>query len=98
MLIFSWGEAYDFHVGDISYRFIVAKDLELKDIVYDKTQTNITNIQIESLEPGEYFWRVTATNELGKTQFSFDHIIDSKSILYPGVKRFYINPNGEVQQ
>jgi spore coat protein H len=98
-LIFNWGEAYDFHAQDISYHFMVARDLEFTDIVVDKTQTNITNIQIEALEPGKYFWRVAATNQLGKTQLPFDTIFDyTHNIQYSGLKLFSINPDGEVQE
>jgi spore coat protein H len=98
-LIFNWGEAYDFHAQDISYHFMIARDLNFTDIVVEKTQTNITNIQIEALAPGKYFWRVEATNQLGKTQLPFDTIFDyTKNIQYSGLKLFSINPDGEVQE
>jgi spore coat protein H len=98
-LIFNWGEAYDFHAQDISYHFLVARDWEFKDIVVDRTQTNVTNIQIEPLEPGKYYWRVTATNTLGRTQLPFDTFLDDANhIYYSGLKLFSINPDGEVQQ
>ncbi len=98
-LIFNWGEAYDFHAQDITYRFMVARDWDFKDIVVDRTLTNITNIQIEPLEPGKYFWRVAATNTLGKTQLPFDSYFDfTNNIYHSGLKLFSINPDGEVQQ
>jgi spore coat protein H len=98
MLEFNWDESYDFHGEDITYHFIVAKDWAFKDIVYEKSQVNNTTIQIESLEPGEYYWRVTATNESGMTQLPFDTLFDSDRNPHSGLKRFYITPDGEVQE
>jgi len=96
MLQFDWDQSYDFNGQKISYHFIVGKDWEFKEIVADQTLTNITDVQIPPLEPGEYFWQVTATNETGNLQYPYDQYIDTNGQFHPGIKRFYVMPTGEV--
>jgi spore coat protein H len=95
---FYWDEAYDFEGQDITYHFILGRDWEFKDVVYDQKLTNATHIQVDMLDPGEYFWKVTATNASGNTQYPFDKYYDTDSQPHPGVKRFYVTPNSEVHE
>jgi spore coat protein H len=95
-LEFNWDESYDFNGQKISYHFMVAKDWAFKEIVSDQTLKDITNIKVPLLPPGEYFWQVTATNESGKLQYSFDVYFDTNGVQHSGLKRFYITPTGEV--
>jgi len=95
-LIFDWGESYDFNAQDISYHFVVSTDWEFKNIVCEASLTNQTSITIDSLKSGTYFWRVTATNENGKTQYPFDNYWDADRIPHSGLKYFYITAEGKV--
>jgi spore coat protein H len=95
-LEFNWDESYDFNGQKISYHFMVAKDWAFKEIVSDQTLSDITNIKVPLLPPGEYFWQVTATNESGKLQYAFDVYFDTNGEQHSGLKRFYITPAGEV--
>jgi len=95
-ILFDWDESYDFDAQDIAYEFSIAKDWEFQDVIYSASSKNITSIQLEILEPGLYFWRVTATNEDGKTQYSFDHYFDAEGHLRSGMKYMYITPEGEI--
>ncbi|MBE0671824.1 MAG: CotH kinase family protein [Anaerolineales bacterium] len=95
-LSFSWDESYDFNGEDISYHFVIAKDWTLNEIVYDQVLINTTNVQVNFLDPGGYFWGVTATNESGYMQYPFDNYYDIDGQSHPGLKRFYITPEGEV--
>ena len=96
MLQFNWDQSYDFNGQKISYHFIVGKDWEFKEILSDQTLTDIMNVNIPLLDPGEYFWQVTATNESGHVQYPFDKYFDTNGQFHPGIKRFYIMPTGEV--
>ncbi|HLO16061.1 MAG TPA: CotH kinase family protein, partial [Anaerolineales bacterium] len=98
MLSFAWDESYDFAAQDITYHFVLAKDPDFKEIVLEKTLLNMTSTQIELLEPGEYFWRVEATNEAGETQLPFDSLFDGNDAPRSGLKRFYVSPEGGVQE
>ncbi|MFN8382601.1 MAG: CotH kinase family protein [Anaerolineales bacterium] len=95
-LSFAWDESHDFNGEDISYHFQIAKDWAFNDVVFDQVLTNTTNIQVDMLSPGEYFWGVVATNTSGYSQYPFDKYYDTDSRSHPGVKRFYVTPDGEV--
>lgn len=96
VMIFNWDEAYDFSAQDITYHFELSRNWEFTDIVYETTVSNLISIETDILKPGTYFWRVTAINEVGKTQIPFDNFFDSDSHLHYGMKSFSITPNGQV--
>jgi hypothetical protein len=47
------------------------------------------------LEPGTYFWRVTAVNASGQMQVPYDYYVDADSINHYGIKYLYISPDGQ---
>jgi hypothetical protein len=96
ILNFKWDESYDLNGQAVAYHFVIARDPALNDVVVDKMLSNATSIQVDLLMPGEYFWGVTAINESGKIQFPYDTFLDSNDIAHPGVKGFYITPQGEL--
>lgn len=96
-LSFTWSEAYDLGLRDISYRFILGKDWAFQDIIFEQELINTSiDVPINLLTPGKYFWQVTAINSINGIQSSYDFYVDSNSVIHPGVKMFYITPNGEV--
>ena len=95
-LIFRWEESYDFDAQNIEYKFTISKDWEFKEIIYEDTLINLTEIKIPMPERGTYFWKVTATNEDGKTQYSFDEYRDAERNRHEGMKVLYITSNGQV--
>jgi len=97
-LSFNWDEAYDFNGQSVTYHFMISRDWAFKDIVFDQALTDTTNIQVDMLSPGEYFWGVTATNTSGYTQYPFDTYYDTDSQAHAGLKRFYVTPGNEVQE
>ncbi len=96
ILNFKWDESYDLNGQAVAYHFVIARDPAFNDVVVDKMLSNATSIQVDLLMPGEYFWGVTAINESGKIQFPYDTFLDSNDIAHPGVKGFYITPQGEL--
>lgn len=95
-LMFNWDESYDFNAQDITYHFSISKGWEFNEIVYEESLINENSIQIDLLEPGTYFWRVTATNASGKMQYPFDVYRDANRDPHSGMKYFYISADGEV--
>ena len=96
-IIFTWDAAYNFDSQKIQYSFQVGKDWEFIDLVAEQELTNIITAQIPLPEPGNYFWRVIATNEDGKTQIAFDKFYtDADGNTIPGIKYFYITLDGDV--
>lgn len=97
-LTFTWGASYDFLDPEIQYHFVLARDPALDDIVYDQTMVDQTRFDIEALEPGAYFWGVTAINNAGNSQLPYEYLFDSEGVLIPGLKRFYITTDGTLHQ
>ena len=95
-LDFTWDASYDFGGQDITYDFAVSTDWEFKNIVTQSDLTNLTEIQIDMLTPGTYFWRVDAKNESGGIQAPYEYYIDADSVNHYGVKYFYITPDGKL--
>ncbi|WP_143754277.1 CotH kinase family protein [Butyrivibrio proteoclasticus] len=91
-----WDASYDFDQEDISYKVIVARDLECKDIVtsYEGEWTSFTEAMLPA---GEYFIKATATNESGYTQDAFDYY-ETEDGKYYGIKCFYVNLDGSISE
>jgi len=96
ILIFNWEEAYSFDAQNTEYYFIISRDWEFQDIVYETTLTNVISHEIELLEPGTYFWRVIATNEDGFIQYPFDNYRDAEGKRHSGMKYLYITQDGQI--
>ena len=93
---FTWAVAYDFSGSDITYDFAVSTDWEFKDVVAQQSIRNLTEAQIDKLDPGTYFWRVTAKNALGNTQVPYNYYEDANSINHYGVRYLYVTPDGKL--
>lgn len=93
---FNWAESYDFNGQDIRYDFVLSTDSQLKNIVYKTSGINLAGIRINMLNPGTYYWRVTATNESGSMQYAFDSYTDPDSVIHYGMKYMQITENGQV--
>jgi len=93
---FNWAESYDFNGEDIRYFFMLSKDPEFNNIVYETSGIKLTSVRINMLIPGTYFWRVTVKNESGNMQYAFDSYIDSVSKIHYGTKYLKITEDGQV--
>lgn len=95
-LIFNWGESYDFNAQDITYKLEIARGWDFKDVIYTQSLVNQHSTKLDVLPSGTYFWRVTATNENGKTQYPFDVYIDSENVPHSGMRVLYITTDGKI--
>lgn len=93
---FSWDSAYDFGNSDITYTFEVSKSYSFNSIISKQTGLTIPQAFVKSLEPGQYFYRVTAANTNGKTQTAMEIYIDSNDNKHYGVMEFYVKPDGTI--
>ena len=95
-LIFSWDESYNYSGEDVSYHFMISTDWEFRNILFEDTLNNKLTTKIPMLEPGEYYWRVLATNENNKTAYPFDQIWDAEVYPHPGMKYLYVDKDYKV--
>ncbi len=94
----SWAEAYDFNAEFIYYNVQIAKDWSFAPgtIVYESLDQLPSNTIVPMLPPGNYYWRIIARNESGKTQIPFDQVA-TDSGLHQGMRRFIVLENGKVE-
>lgn len=95
-LAFNWGESYDFDAEDVNYHFEISIDWDFEEVIYETDLFRNLSTQIDMLDEGTYFWRVTATNESGYTQYPFDFFRDEEGVRHSGMKYFQITSDGQV--
>ena len=92
-----WDASFDFKGEDITYTFELAKDYNFKNVIVKQTGLAIPTASFDKLPKGQYFMRVKAQNESGKTQYAFDCYILEKGKIY-GTKSFYVDKNGDIAE
>lgn len=96
-LTFVWDTAYDFDGENITYSIDVSSDYLFQNIIYSSTDLRIPEMETNILPPGQYFVRVIAENESGKTQTAFDYYSIDEGKVY-GTKCFYILEDGSIEE
>ncbi|MDD3429273.1 MAG: CotH kinase family protein [Oscillospiraceae bacterium] len=94
---YEWGTAYDFDNENIVYTVEVAKDYTFKNVLYKAENLVLPQFTTEQLKPGQYFYRVTATNQSGYTQVPFDYYFADNLGKQYGMLCFYVLNDGTIQ-
>ena len=89
-LTFNWGTSYDLQGDDIFYDFAVSDSPDFAEILHAETGLTKTEIVIDSLAPGEYYWRVKIRDSQGREQVAFESYTDPEGNFFHGVKHFTI--------
>lgn len=97
-LVFNWSESYDFNAQNITYHFVVSRNWDFDEVVYEETVMNTNTTRTDLLPPGMYFWQVIATNENNITQSAFDVYFDANRAPHSGMKVFYVDANGNITE
>ena len=95
MLSVNWDNSFDFDAQTITYTAEIARDYLFEDVVYRK-ETVYPLISTKLPEEGQYFVRVQATNEDGKSQYAFDYYVTDEGKHY-GMRCFYVMADGTVE-
>lgn len=95
MLSVNWDNSYDFDAETITYTAEIARDYLFEDVVY-REETVYPLISMPLPEEGQYFVRVQATNEAGKSQYAFDYYVTDEGKAY-GMRCFYVTAEGTVE-
>ena len=91
----SWEPSYDFAAGDITYQVTLARDYLFRNVVFE-TSTQMPAVSCPAPGTGQYFLRVTARNDSGRTQDCFDYYVVDSGKVY-GAFCFSIGAGGEVE-
>ncbi len=95
-LSFGWDSSYDFDGEKITYKFELARDYLFQDTVSVQDGLVIPQAFTEELPEGEYFYRVTATNESGYTQTAMEAYDALDETRHYGVVNFYVQADGSI--
>lgn len=96
-IVFEWDSSYTFDREKVKYTIELAKDYGFADPILCEKDTMACGYTYSgSLEPGQYFIRVIATNEVGKTQSAFDYYVTADSQKIFGVKSFFVLEDGSI--
>ena len=95
-LLVNWDDSFDFQNEDITYRVVLAKDYEDKEVLYEADGIVLPKLEIPLvLEPGQYFLRVVAANASGKQMPCFDYYVNTEGKV-SGVYCFYVEEDGSI--
>lgn len=94
-LVFRWSESYDFQGDRITYDLQISRAPEFSSIVYERRGLTGTEVIVEPLAAGDYYWRVIIYDEQGNEQMAFDvHRAGFEGLFYEekfyGVRSFTI--------
>jgi len=88
---FSWDPSYDLQGDSISYKLILAKDIDLSNIIYEKGGIYSTELTVDiNLDKGVYYWIVYAYDKNNNRQIPFEYIIDNRIFYKHGIKRLRV--------
>ncbi len=95
-LMYGWDSSYDLTGEKVHYTFELARDYTFKNILSTQTDLMVPQAFTDVLDPGQYFYRVTAVNESGKTQTAMETYQNDDGQKYYGVFCFYIGADGTI--
>ncbi len=94
-LIISCQSSFDFDGEAITYDIKVARDMNFNNIILAEEDVTLPALETDMLPKGQYFVKITATNESGYTQTGFDYYYTDAGKKY-GVKCFYVDAKGNI--
>lgn len=96
-IFYRWDIAHSEQESKIKYSFELARDHLFEDLIYKEEDLLFPEITLSYLEPGQYFFRVIATNDKGYSQKALAYYVGADYIKRFGVLCFYVLENGEVE-
>lgn len=90
----NWDASYTLDAQSVRYSVTLAKDYSFKQVLAEERNLFLPETELKvSLKPGQYFLRVQATNEAGKTQGCFDYYVTDSGKAYDTYS-FYVLEDG----
>lgn len=89
-----WDASYTLDAQSVRYSVTLAKDYSFQQVLAQESDLFLPETELKvSLNPGQYFLRVRATNEAGKTQGCFDYYVTDSGKVYDTYS-FYVLEDG----
>lgn len=96
-MIFSWDPSYDFDDEELTYKFELSQDYTFTTTIDVQDQLLVPQAFCDTLTAGQYFYRVTCTNESGMTQTAMEMYEGEDGVTRYGIMSFYVNPDGTIE-
>ncbi len=90
-LVFRWSESFDLQNDAIFYDFQISDSPRFANIVIEHIGLVGTEISINPLPAGNYFWRVVVRDDQGNQQTAFDIYQDEDNLRFFGVRTFIVD-------
>jgi spore coat protein H len=87
---FRWDASYDLQSDELTYDYILSKDLDFSDIVVSYEGLHTLHCHVDNLDKGKYYWKVIVRDSKGNWQEAFDNYIYNDEIYY-GCKEYVVN-------
>lgn len=94
-LVISCQNSYDFNGEPVTYDLQLARDMNFNNLILNQENMTLPVAEVDMLPKGQYFIKMAATNQSGKTQTAFDYYYVDGDKQY-GVRCFYIDDKGNV--
>lgn len=87
---FNWEASYDLQSDELTYNFLLSKDIDFNNIVVSYEQLQTVHCHVDYLEQGKYYWKVIVKDSKGNWQEPFDSYIYDDEIYY-GCKEYIVH-------
>lgn len=88
-LVFTWDHSYDLQGDDLTYDFAISYDPAFHKIYYQAKNLRNTEVAVNKLPKGRYFYKLTIKDSKGHMQTQFDYY-DEENARHHGVKEFTV--------
>ena len=89
-MTFHWEPSYDFDDEQVYYKFELARDYNFSEMISTQDKLAVPQATTDRLPVGEYFFRITVTNESGYTNTTMEMYQGLDDVRRFGVGRFYV--------
>lgn len=93
-----WDISYDFDRENVFYTFELADNFAFENPIVLQEELFVAGYTYTGeLEPGQYFVRVTASNESGRKQMAFDSYVSNDGKEIYSTRSFYVMQDGSIE-
>ncbi len=71
---FIWDLSFDLQGDEVSYSFQLSESLLFDTFTYKQDNMYRTDVIVEGLKPGMYYWRVISSDSKGNRQITYDYV------------------------
>lgn len=95
-MVLSWGVSFDYNEETVTYDYVLARDYLFNDVICEGKGLTTPICEVDPLDPGVYYLKVSSKNESGYQMDCFDYLsVHGIGKIY-GCYTFIIDENGKI--